>query len=176
MIGIPNLNVPRWVWPLVAAAVLIGIVFAYGRHERNAGRAEIKYEWDQAVERGKAEIARLELAASTVSVVTEVKYVDRVKIIKEKADVIERVREVFVPTDSGMLSGGFRLYYDAAVTNTVPNPASIADAAPISVTDVADTSAANFEKCHIAYETVEKFQLWANEQCKLNTNGCPPNG
>lgn len=169
-------GLPRWAWSLIAAGALIAVVFGYGQYQHHKGKAEVQADWDAAVERGKVEIARLQLAASTISTITEVKYIDRVKIVKEKADVIERVREVFVPIDSGMLTGGFRLFYDGAVTNTIPDAAGIANAAPVAITDVADTTAENYRKCHIAYETVEAFQNWVNEQCKLNDKGCPPNG
>lgn len=167
---------PRWAWSLIAAGALVGGVFIYGQYQRGQGKQEVQNEWDAAIKRGKAEVARLKLAAETITTIETVRYVDRVKIVREKADVIERVREVFVPTDSGFLTGGFRLYHDGAATNTIPDAASTADAAFVSVADVADTIARNYKKCHIAYETVEAFQRWANEQCKLNPEGCPPNG
>lgn len=132
------------------------------------GKKGVQAEWDASVERGRAEVARLTSEAGKVTVRTETKVVEKIITIREKARAIETVREVFVPVDSGSLPGGFRLFYDAALTGSIPDTASIADAAPVPITDVADTHARNAELCHIAYATVEGWQSWAAEQSRLN--------
>lgn len=166
-------GVPLWVYAVIALTIA---VWLYGRHEHAAGKAEVHAEWAQSVERGKAEVARLTAAAGRITVRTETVYRDRIQVIHEKARQIEVVREVFVPTNSGMLAGGFRLYHDAAATNTVPDAASIPNAAPVAVADVATTVASNYEQCYVAYARVTAWESWAAEQCKLNDKGCPIDG
>jgi hypothetical protein len=166
----------RLPWQVYAAIALALILVVGVRTAYNSGRADVQAEWDASVERGKAIVKELELQRGTITTVTEIKHIDRVKVIREQAKTLEVVREVFVPYNSGMLSGGFRLYYDAAITGTVPDPARIADAPPVAVADVADTHNANAERCRVAYETVTSWQDWAAQQCAKNPNGCPPNG
>lgn len=132
------------------------------------GKKGVQADWDASVARGQAEVARLKEAASRVTVRVETKTVEKIVTIREKARAIETVREVFVPVDSGSLPGAFRLFYDGAITGAIPDPAAIAEAAPVPIADVADTHASNAELCRIAYATVDGWQSWAAEQSRLN--------
>lgn len=157
---------------LVLGLIALALIGWMGRALYNipykAGQASTQAKWNASVERGRQEVDRLKAAAGKVTIKTETVYVDRVKTIREKANAIEVVREVFVPVDSGNLSGGFRLFYDAALAGAVPDAAGIADAAPVPIAAVADTHARNAEKCLIAYATVEAWQDWARQQQKAN--------
>ena len=153
---------------LITLAIVAGLGWKLYSIPYKAGQADNQKKWDASVERGKKEVARLQQAANKVTVKVETKYVDRVQVIREKANAIEVVREVFVPADSGSLPGAFRLFYDAALAGTVPDPARIPDAAPVPIAAVADTHARNAEKCLIAYATVEGWQAWATGQMKAN--------
>lgn len=164
-IGATLRRVPAWIW---VAALLLLAGWHYGHIRYNAGQADVQAKWDKATERGKAEVARLKEEAGKVTVRVETKYIDRVKTIREKGETIVQVREVFVPVDSGYLSGGFRLFFNAALEGVVPDPAGIPDAAPVAVSAVADTHAINAQRCRIAYATVEGWQEWAAEQKRLN--------
>lgn len=164
-IGLFLKGIPLWVWAVIA---LVAAGWLYGQHQYNAGRAATQADWDASVERGRQEVARLTAAAGRVTVKVETKTVEKIVTIREKARAIETVREVFVPVDSGTLPGGFRLLYDAALTGAIPDPASIPDAAPVPIADVADTHARNAELCRIAYATVDGWQSWAAEQARLN--------
>lgn len=174
------LDLPVWVYVVGGGLVLAGVV-VYGQiryhNGKVEGRAEVQTKWNTAVERGKAEIARLEAEAGKVTVVTEVKYVEQVRTIREKGDTIIKQVEVFVPAPTSdkpsMFDGGFRLFHDAAATNTVPNPAEIPNATPVAANTVAATVGENYTRCHVAYATVAAWQQWAAEQCKLNDKGCP---
>lgn len=151
-----------WVLALVAVLGYAGVRI-YG-----AGQADTKKDWDASVARGIIEVAKLKEKQVVVTTKVETVYVDRVTTIREKGDAIEVVREVFVPADSGNIGGGFRLFHDAAVTGVIPESASILDAAPVPVADLADTIATNYERCHVAYATVEGLQDWILEQQKVN--------
>lgn len=180
MLGkLAKLAIPPWAYALAAGILIAGVVgfVQYEKHKaREEGRAEVQQKWDKSVERGKKIVADLKEKAGKITVRTEIQYVDRVKVIHEQGREIEKVRTVFVPTDSGYLSGGFRLYHDAAATNTIPDPAAIPDAAPVAVAEATDTIAANYEKANVCYATVAAWQKWASEQCKLNEKGCPDGG
>jgi len=152
-----------WLHIVVMLAVIGLLWWVYAQ-----GRESVQKDWDAAVARGVIEVAKLKEKQVVVTTKVETVYVDRVKTIREKGDAIETVREVFVPVASGDLGGGFRLFHDAAVTGIVPESASISDAAPVPVTDVADTLASNYERCHVAYATVEGLQDWITEQKRLN--------
>ena len=170
---------PLWARILIPLAILALAVFLWHRvieHWREQGREEVRAEWTASVERGKAEVERLKAEANKITTVTEIKYVDRIKEVKVKGDTIIQYREVFVPADSGYLNGGFRVYFDAAVTNRVPSPAEIANAAPVAVTDVADTHAANAKQCNVYIEQLNGWIDWAEQQCKLNDKGCRYDG
>ena len=148
---------------LALAAVVMVLWWAYA-----AGKESVQKDWDAAVARGVIEVAKLKEKQVVVTTKVETVYVDRVRTIREKGDAIEVVREVFVPADSGSLGGGFRLFHDAAVTGVIPESASILDAPTVPVTDLADTLASNYERCHVAYATVEGLQDWIREQQRLN--------
>ena len=152
-----------WLHLVALAAVITLLWWVYAQ-----GKESVQKDWDASVARGLIEVAKLKEKQVVVTTKVETVYVDRVKTIREKGDAIETVREVFVPVDSGSLGGGFRLFHDAAVTGFIPESASIADAIPVPVTDVADTLAANYERCHVAYATVEGLQDWIREQQRLN--------
>lgn len=175
-----------WKWIIIAGLIVaaLGMLWAahldYGAEQRAAGAKGVQDKWDEAVRRGKAEVARLKSEAGKVTTVTEVKYVDRVQYIREKGETIVKTVEVFVPVTSdpklNYVDGGFRVFHDAAASNTIPNPAEIPNAAPTTLTEVAATVAENYERANVCFATVEAWQEWATAQCKLNKNGCPPNG
>jgi hypothetical protein len=152
-------------WWILAIAALLGYI---GVRIYDAGQADTQKDWDASVARGIIEVEKLKKKQVVVTTKVETKYLTKTVTIREKARAIETVREVFVPVDSGSLPGGFRLFYDAAITGAIPEAASITDAAPVSIADVADTHARNSELCRIAYATVEGWQEWAGEQQGLN--------
>mgnify|MGYP006051886379 FL=1 len=152
-------------WWILAIAALVTYL---GFRGYDAGQEDIQKKWDASVARGIIEVEKLKKKQVVVTTKVETKYLTKTVTIREKARAIETVREVFVPVDSGSLPGGFRLFHDAAVTGVIPESASILDAAPVPVADVADTLASNYERCHVAYATVEGLQDWILEQQKVN--------
>lgn len=168
--------VPWWLWALLGVAIVGGVWFHYARWTdgfREEGRQEVRAEWDAEKEKVALEIERLRLEAGKITTVTEIRYVDRERVIYEKGDEIVRTVKVFVPDDSCELGGGFRVFHDAAVENRIPDPAEIITAAPVSAKEVASTVAENYAGCLANAAKVEEWQYWAEEQCKLNSNGCP---
>ena len=169
---------PLWAKIVIPVAALVLAGFLWHRMVdgyREQGRAEVRAEWAESREKGRREVERLKAEAGKITVVTEIKYVDRIKYVKEKADTIVKTVVQYIPVDKP-IDGGFRVFHDGAATNRIPDPAEAANAAPTTLRDVATTVGNNYAKCHIAYETVAAWQTWAEEQCKLNEKGCRYDG
>lgn len=163
---------------VVLALLLVGgfKIKRYGDSRFDAGKAAVQKDWDAAVERGRAEIARLKAEAGKVTVKTETVYVDRIKTIREKGDAIVREVPVFVPAGTCELPAGFRLLHDAAAGNQpVPDPSGIAHAAPVDAQTVASTIASNYAAYHETAQRLTSLQDWVAGQCKANPppEGCP---
>lgn len=164
-------RVPAWAW---IALALIGAGWLYGHTCYNAGQADVQAKWDASVERGKAQVARLQAESNRVSTKIVTQYVDRVHVVKEKADAIVRQVPVFVPAGLPLLPGGFRLLHDAAATNEpVPVGSDAADGAPVAPQDVAATVAGNYATDHETAERLISLQDWVYRQC---LNNPPPDG
>lgn len=158
-------GVPLWVW--VALALLLAAL-GYGHLRYNAGQAATQAEWDASVAKGRAEVERLKSEAGKITVRVETKYVDRIQKIHVKGDTIVREIPVYIGRDLPELPGAFRVFHDAAVQGSVPDPASIADAAPVAPQDVATTTASNYTSCLANAESLIGLQEWAAEQKRLN--------
>lgn len=64
--------------------------------------------------------------------------------------------------DSGLHAGGWRVLHDAAAGAVAPDPARLADAAPVPAETTATTVADNYAGCHEAADQVEGWQrFWA---------------
>jgi hypothetical protein len=59
--------------------------------------------------------------------------------------------------DTGLHSPGFRVLYDAAAAGVVPDPASVATAAPVQATTAAPTIVENVTGCN---ENARKIEGW----------------
>lgn len=147
------IRMPWQLWVGAALGVLCFVAYKVGQHS-------VQVRWDAAVETGKAIVEELEQRAqdTTTVVETKVEYRDRIIEVEGKERTV--VREVFVPDGSCELDGGFRLYHDAAATNTTPDPTRLADAAPTAATDVAATIDTNYQLCHRAYARLELWDEW----------------
>ena len=161
---------------VVAILLALGLwrIHAYGEARYAAGQANVQAKWDKSVERGRKEVERLRAEAGKITVRTEVQYIDRVKVIREKGDAIVREVPVFVPAGSPDLPGGFRLLHDAAAAaGPVPDAAGIPDAAPVPAQAVAATVAGNYAIAHETAARLTALQDWVRQQCMANP---PPEG
>jgi len=158
-------RVPSWAWIGLA---LIAAGWVYGHTRYNAGQADVQAKWDASVEKGKAEIARLQAQANRISTKIETKYLTRVETIRGATQTIVRQVPVFVPAGSCELPGGFRVLHDAAAQGSVPDAARIPDAAPVPAQAVAGTVADNYGTCHETGERLIELQDWVREQKAAN--------
>lgn len=157
--------IPTWVW---LAAIGIGVAGGY-----LWGHDDVQDKWALQKQIDKSAAERDRMFRGVTSSVIQTQIVEKIKTITVQGKARVEYRERLVPSDSGMLLGGFRVYHDASATNTIPYTTGAVDAAPVSIADVATTIDANYTLCHKAYATVEAWQHWADEQCKLNPKGCP---
>jgi hypothetical protein len=160
-------KIPWQLWAVIGLAAALW--FAY-----HSGQKDTQRKWDAANKEQVEQIAKYQTLANRVHTTVSTMVEQKIKVIEKAGKDREIVREVFIPRDSGNLSGSFRLYYDAAVLSTTPNAAEIPNAAPVPITDVAASIDANYAKCNKAYEVVAGFQAYENglEQAyKEATNG-----
>lgn len=146
----------RW-WPWLIGLVLLCFAgLLLGAYQR--GRTD-----ERAVHEAKMkdmQIALHKAQAKQAEVVTKVatEYVDRVKVVHQKGDTIIKEVPTYVPITTPDLPGSFRVLFDAAVQNELPDPARVPDAAPVSAQDVATTVVDNYTTCNLYREQIAGLQ------------------
>ena len=129
-------------------------------------------EFLAAVEKQKAEIARLEKASGQISTKIEKVYIERTKVIKEKGDVIiEKVPE-YITKDADAkcdVPNGFVVLHNSAVKNEVPNTAREFNekSSGVELSTVGKTVAGNYTTCNEVREQLKSLQEWVSQQEKL---------
>ena len=141
--------------------------FAWQAHANGALADRLQRQTDAA--RQAAQVARAERDAAqgrvTVRVVT--KYVDRIKVVRERAQTIVKEVPIYVPSGLPALPGSFRVFHDAAAAGVLPDPAGVADAAPVDPQAVAGTVADNYGTCHETAEQLTALQDWIRQQAAV---------
>ncbi|NPU91404.1 MAG: hypothetical protein HPY82_05765 [Gammaproteobacteria bacterium] len=131
---------------VVAIAGAPYAIFSWG-HYQGAKQEAGRWEAEKAEHTRQLAESRAQNAENVPKVITE--YVDRVQLVREKAKTIVKEVPIYVPSDAACdLPGGFRVFHDATASGDVPDPARIADAAPVEVEAVAATVAENYSTCH----------------------------
>ena len=149
--------------PVGLFAAVLALVAGIWLHGNQSGRETIQAQWDQE----KLEAAALQAAnrvqkqENTIKVITE--YVDRVKVVREKGETIIKEIPVYVPDNACVLPAGFRVLHDAAARGAEPDPASLADAAPVSAQDATRTIAGNYGICAETAEQLIALQAWVRQ-------------
>ena len=118
------------------------------------------------------QIAKLETESQKVTTQVVTEYVDRVKIVKEKADAIIVKVPVYVNQSADnncTINNGFVVLHDATAKNKVPETPrdSHASASGVKLSTVASTVAGNYGTCHEIRQQLESLQKWVREQEKL---------
>lgn len=160
--------IPLRTWLIVA---LIGASVGWGVQMRSrafdAGYAKRDNEQKivDAADATAAADRQVERAEVTEKVVTQ--YVDRVRVVREKAKEIVRNVYVQVPVDACPIDGSFRVLHDRAAglqTGAVPDAAGNIDGAPVDVATAAATVVENYGACAENAETLIGLQGWVREQ------------
>ena len=151
----------RWLAIAALAVALTGLGWV-------KGAGHVQSQWDAAVHQQTLQIAavRQRQAEATVQVVT--RYVDRVRVVREKGDTIIKEVPIYVPVQADAactINRGFVRLHDAAAAGDLPEPARDADAAAagIALSAVAGTVAANYQACHENAEQLRALHAWVRE-------------
>ncbi len=166
-------KIPYQVWFLIGGAIAL---WGYGNWQYNRGEAAVQGRWDASVKQAKALVKPLvtEQAKITERVVT--KYVDRIKVVHEKAKVITQLIPTYIPSDACDLPPGFRVLHDASANNTIPGSAEEINAAPVPVRVATKTITDNYTSCHETEETLISLQEWVAEQRRAYLALCAQEG
>ena len=153
----------------VGAALATGIFMA--GDSVGAGRVQAKWDKEKGDAREAAAKQRAEKAQTTTEVVT--RYVDRVRIVRERGDTI--TKEVFVhvpptppnPDACALERNGWRLLHDAAARGQSDDASPRgADAPGPSAQDTARTVTDNYAQYHAVAEQLHALQDWVKGVCK----------
>ena len=159
------MNLIPWPYRLLALVALAATLVGVGWFK---GTGHVQHQWDAAVAEQARQVAKVEKqqAEATVQVVT--RYVDRVKVVREKGDAIIKEVPVYVPSEADAactIHRGFVRLHDAAAAGDLPKPPGDADApaAGLALSAVAGTIAANYQTCFENAEQLRALQAWVNE-------------
>jgi hypothetical protein len=153
-----------WVARWAAIGLLALSLFAAGWVKRGEHDERIHLE-----EVGKAavETVRIARARDRVTTVIETKYLPAITKQQVVTETIVKEVPVYVPASSADLPGGFRVLYDAAALGLVPDPAAVADAAPVPAQDLARTDTENLGVCRADQLRLRGLQEWIEQQRKV---------
>lgn len=150
------LDLIRRFWkPLLGTVAVVTVLFAVWTD----GKMREREKWEAKEAKAEKAISekKVEQAEKTVEIVT--KYVDRVQVVKEKGQTIIKEVPVYVQNDAD-LSGGFRVFHDAAASNELPDATRITNAPTVPIEDAATTVAENYQRCHENAEQLVTLQNW----------------
>lgn len=165
--GLASKKIP-WTW-IARTGVLIA-AFLVGLWIYNLGRDHERVKYEKQLKEGQAVIEKLKATQGRVTVRTEIRYVDRVKTIKEKARVIEKKIPIYIPVDTPDLPGGFRVLHDSAALGTIPGASE--DGVPVSVRTTTETINRNYAICHQWKAALDEQVRWGQEQRKVYLSEC----
>ena len=123
------------------------------------------------LEKQKVHIAELEKKASEKTVEVVTKYVETVKVVKEKGDVIREKVPVYITKEDDarcVIPNGFVIVHDSAVQNRVPegtgNPNE--GASGVELSEATKVIVDNYNKYHEVVEQLRALQNWVKEMEK----------
>lgn len=155
-------------WQVFACAGVLLVLSAIGWKLYDLGQDHKQLEWDASIERGRKAVEELKKKQVAVTTSVEIRYLDKVRTIREKGDEIIKKVPVYIPVGSCDLPGGFRLLHDAAATNTIPDSSQLPDAAPVRVDEATTVIASNYKTCNEVREQLINLQGWILTQSALH--------
>lgn len=150
---------------VIAVAMMVGGVYLYG------GYGVQKY-WLEQVEKQKEEIARIEKESQQVTEKIVVEYKEKIKVVKEKGDVIIQKVPEYITKESDtkcVIPNSFVVLHDLAAKNEVPDSSRAVDegASAVKLSDVARTVTINYNNYHQLTEQLKALQDWVKQQEKV---------
>ena len=150
---------------VLSVALMVGGVYLYGGYGVN------KYWLDQ-VKKQKEEIARIEKESQQVTEKIVVEYKEKIKVVKEKGDVIIQKVPEYITKESDtkcVVPNSFVVLHDSAAKNEVPDSTKGVDegASAVKLSDVARTVTINYNNYHQLTEQLKALQDWVKQQEKV---------
>jgi hypothetical protein len=129
--------------------------------------------WQDQIAAQKQEIARLDAASKEVTVKTVNKYIERTRIVKEKADVIVKEIPKYITQEHDSkcaIPVAAIVLHDAAAKNELPDTARLADdrTSDVTLSRLLDTTALNYGTFYEVREQLKALQDWVRDQKALN--------
>jgi apolipoprotein N-acyltransferase len=125
--------------------------------------------WKEKVAEMELAVAKKEVqsAEATTKVVT--KYIETVKIVKEKGDVIIKEVPKYITKESDAkcpIPNAFVVLHDSASKNEVPDSTRLANegTSATKLSTVTETVVGNYSICHQNAEQLKALQTWIREQ------------
>lgn len=148
-------KIPYQVWIVVGGLALLGVSHWRAYQE---GKQHVQQKWDAAVKKAEAEGKDLSRTITWEMAEAEIVYVDRVKVVKEKGDVIVKEVPVYF-SDLPDLPGVYRVQHDAAASGTPASPEQYASGASVPAETFAATVTENYTGCRATAEQVASLQF-----------------
>jgi len=126
-------------------------------------------EWEAKVAQVKLDMAVKEVKSAEVTTEIVTKYIDRIKIVKEKSNVIVKEIPTYITkVDDAKCAvpNGFVLLHDSASRNEVPDAARVsnASASDVKISEVAGTVIENYTTYYQLAEQLKALQDWIKQQ------------
>jgi len=149
----------------LATVLMVAGVYFYGSYDT-------EMSWREKVKDLQLELAKKDTASAEVTTKIITKYVDKVKVVKEKGDVIIKEIPKYITEKSDAecnIPKSFVVLHDSAGKNEVPNPAGRIDETPsgLKLSTTLETVVGNY---NLYYETAEQLtalQEWVKSQEKI---------
>lgn len=150
---------------IIAGVVASLVGTSYVTSEVVNNRWKLKY--------AEAELKVEELKSKSQQVTTEtvIKYVDRVKVVKEKGETITKEVPVYITKEADQncsLTQGFVETHDAAAKNELQKQLSDVNApSDVALSEATKTVTENYSKYHETAEQLRSLQEWVRNQSNL---------
>ncbi len=158
--------------PAALLAATVAAAWLWGHH---VGAAGVQSEWDASKASQAEALAKVQVSAAQVTTKVVTQYVDRVKVVHDKAAAIVKKVPVYVTAKADAactVPAGFVRVHDAAAQGTeLPDAATGADEAPsgVALSTIAGTVAGNYGLCRETAQQLSSLEDWARQQAALTT-------
>lgn len=161
-----NPIIAKWALRILGPLALLAAVFAWGHA---TGARSVRDDWNAANAAQAIKLAEAEARAERVTTKVVTEYVDRVRVVREKAKTIVKEVPVYVTPEADaacVVPRGFVRVHDGAARNEVPGPAADSDdaASGVALSTVAEVTAENYGTYHEVAEQLKALQKWVAEQ------------
>lgn len=162
----------RLLGPWALMARVIGVLALVGGVYFEGGLQNELY-WREQVAKQQEEIAKLEAASQQVSERVVTQYIERVKVVKGKTDVITKEIPKYITKEVDAqcsIPNVAIVLHDAASQNELPDTAGRTNegTSDITLSKLLDTTVLNYGTFYEVREQLKALQDWVREQKKIN--------